>query len=149
VATVTVGSNPVAFGKFIDPPIPVAAFSATVEIVPSAQAFAVRGTFTLGPGGTFDPVTDPVTVQLGEASVTIPEGAFDWANGRYVFFAVVDGVPAEGSITPLGGMRYAFEVSAAGVADLPTTLQVAVSLTVGHNIGTSGPRDPQGTPAAE
>jgi len=121
--------------------IPFAAFSVQVDIVSSAQAFDARATFTLGQGGTFDLATDAVTIQLSHpphtASVTIPKGSFQQVQGRYIFAGVINGMPVEAAIAPLGGRNYAFAIGAAGVPNLPAANPVMVTLTIGNNSGTA------------
>ena len=115
------------------------AFAVRVEIVPSAEAFAVRGVFTLGAGGAINPPADTVTVRLGSASITIPAGSFQkWTDQEdvvFFFFKVLNDVPVEGLIVPLGGNRFAFEIGAAGVSGLPSANPVTVMLTIGNNTG--------------
>src|SRR5438132_1519371 len=70
------------------------AFAVRLEIVPSAEAFAVRGVFTLGAGGAINPLADSVTVRLGSASITIPGGPFrEWTDQEdvgFFFFKVLN-----------------------------------------------------------
>ena len=115
--------------------MPFAAFSATVDIIPGSQAFVVYGTFTLGAGGAFNPLTDPLTVTLNAASVTIPGGSFRAYYGRFVFADVLNGELVESILVPLGRGRYVYEVGVAGVPNLPTGNPVTVTLTAGNNTG--------------
>jgi hypothetical protein len=132
------------------PAVPVAAFAAfavKVDIAPSAQAFAVRGIFTLAAGSAINPLTDTVTVQVGTASLKIPGGSFAlYGDDRfhtpggdlvYVVIKVLDGEFVEGIIVPLGGNRFAFEIGAVGVPGLPGTNPVTVRLAIGQTAGSA------------
>lgn len=116
-----------------------AAFTANPAISPSHQAFGVDGTFTLGPGGTISPVTQPVTVQLGKGFlVTIPAGSFEETpQGTFVFGGVIQGVLLAAALEPTGGNSYAFAVAGAGALNLPISNPVDVRLAIGSNGGST------------
>ena len=50
---------------------------------------------------------------------------------------VINGMPVEAAIAPLGGRNYAFAMGAAGVPNLPAANPVMVTLTIGNNSGTA------------
>jgi hypothetical protein len=83
-----------------------AAFGANLRIYSPSQAFEVDGTFTLGPGGTISPTTQPLTLQLGDGFlVTIPAGSFTQTpQGTFTFAGIINGVPIGAELTPLLAM---------------------------------------------
>ena len=119
--------------------IPFAVFLAKMDIVSSVQAFDMRGPFVLAAGGTIDLAADDVTVQLSNqthtASITIPKGSFEKEYDWYVYYGAIGGVPLEAAVVPFGGGRYAFEIGAVGVPNLPVGNPVTVTLTIGNNSG--------------
>jgi len=119
--------------------IPLAVFLAKMDIVSSVQAFDMRGPFVLAAGGTIDLAADDVTVQLSNqthtASITIPKGSFEKEYDWYVYYGALGGVPLEAAVVPFGGGRYAFEIGAVGVPNLPISNPMTVSLTIGNNSG--------------
>lgn len=116
-----------------------AALAANLAISPTYQAFGVDGTFTLGPGGTISPVTQPVTIQLGNAFLaTIPAGSFTQTpQGTFVYGGVIQGVLLAAALTPTSGNSYAFAVAGAGAPNLPSTNPVEVRLAIGTNGGST------------
>ena len=82
VATVAVGNGP--FGVGIMPPpagVPFLAFGAQLQIHfgrrPNTDAFTLQSSFTLSSTApAINPVTDPVTLQVGTFTTTIPPGSF-------------------------------------------------------------------------
>jgi hypothetical protein len=116
-----------------------AVFSARLEINSASQAFEVNSTFTLGPGGTISPATQPVTIQVGTGFlVTIPAGSFHQAgNGRrFVFEGIIDDVVLEANLTPTGGNSYSLRIEGAGAGNLPPPANpVEVRLGIGNNGG--------------
>ena len=123
-----------------NPIAPFAAFSAKVEIIAAAGAFGVLSRFTPGSGGSIDPLTQDVTFQLGDYSVTIPAGSFhlhagDGAKGDFVFEGAITGVPLGARIRLLRGGGYLFMIGAAGAPNLPTTNPVMLELIIGNSSG--------------
>ncbi len=114
-----------------------APFSARLEINSASQAFELNSTFTLGPGGTISPVTQPVTLQLGNAFlVTIPAGSLmPGPNGMFLFDGVINNVALSANLTPISANSYAFRISGAGVPNLPGANPVDVGLAIGNNGG--------------
>ena len=106
---------------------------------PSHQAFGGDGTFTLGSGGMISPVTEPVTIQIGDGFLaTIPAGSFErTSQGTYVFGGVLQGVLLAAALTPTGGNSYAFAIAGAGAPNLPSTNPVDVRLAIGSNGGST------------
>ena len=102
------------------------------------SSFQMNGSFVLG--GTsdgIDPVTEPVTLQIGSLSLTIPAGSFQQQkNGNYAFSGVVDGVTLNVEIKYLGANAYSFKVEGSSPKALSIANPVAVTLTIGNDTGT-------------
>jgi DNA-binding beta-propeller fold protein YncE len=83
VATVPVGSDPNGLG-IMPPPVgvPFLAFNAKLQIhighARKKDAFNLQSSFTLSSAASngINPVTDPVTLQVGTLTVKIPPGSF-------------------------------------------------------------------------
>lgn len=117
---------------------PFSAFSAKVDITLARSSFEVNNNFTLGAGGSIDPLTQKVTFKLGAFSTTIPAGSFmQGPHGQFLFSGFIDGVAIEVNLTPLGGGSYAFRIEGVGASNLPTSNPVRVSLTIGGNTGST------------
>src|SRR5207253_5724786 len=87
---------------------PFAAFSADVQIHQTSGSFKVKGGFTLGTGGSIDPLTQGATFQVGGFTATIPAGSFtrkqDGNTGdRFEFAGTINGVPLDVTIRPHPG----------------------------------------------
>jgi len=117
--TVAVGGFP--FGVGIMPPpqgVPFLAFSAQLQIHfgrrPNTDAFTLQSSFTLSSTApAIGPVTQPVTLQVGTFTTTIPPGSFKKnRNGSFTFVGVIGGVSLQAVIAPTGTLRYAFLAAA-------------------------------------
>ena len=115
--------------------MPFGALSAAAQIHPLSSGFNVQGTFAPGTGGSIDPLTQDVTLQLGGFSATIPAGSFHAVNGSFTFSGIVSGVPMDATIQPQAG-GYAFTFDGAGAPNLPAANPVTVGLGIGNNGGT-------------
>jgi hypothetical protein len=122
---------------------PFAAFTGQVEFemgTPGAKEdeFQVEGAFTLNSTSNgIDPVTEGVTLDLNQFSITVPPGSFvgDPVNG-WEFQGIINGVEMEAQIQPTGPPgSYEFTVEGQQ-ADL-TGMQnpVTVTLTIGDESG--------------
>jgi YVTN family beta-propeller protein len=145
-ATIPVGTNPDGVG-IIPPPagsvgVPFLAFSAQLQIHfgrrPNTDAFALESSFTLSSTApAIDPVTQPVTLQVGTFTTTIPPGSFKKnRNGSFTFVGVIGGVSLQAVIAPTGTLRYAFLAAAQRASLTGTTNPVPVMLTIGADMGT-------------
>ena len=82
VTTVPVGSNPTGVGIGSPPAcVPLLGFSTTLAIVLghtlNTDAFTLKSSLTLSSGSpAINPVTEPVTIQVGTFTATIPPGSF-------------------------------------------------------------------------
>jgi hypothetical protein len=83
------------------------------------------------PSDVIDPGTQPVTLQVGAYSVTVPAGSFHPVmNGAWFFMGIVNGVPLEIQIASMGIGRFQFlaggyNVNFSGVTS-PTTVMIAI-----------------------
>jgi YVTN family beta-propeller protein len=137
---IRVGDGPRAVGIVPPPPgIPFLAFNAKLDIdldrKPNEDRFELKSSFTLSstaPG--IHPVVEPVTLQIGTFSITIPPGSFK-EDGSFTFHGVIDGVRLTALIKPAGTLRYAFNASATGANLAGTKNTVYVTLTIGGDSG--------------
>jgi Beta-propeller repeat len=72
--------------------LPFSCFSCRLELHRDEQDFDLDATFTLGPGGSINPLTEPVSLTIGTYLVTIPAGSFVEHDGGYRFEGVINGV---------------------------------------------------------
>jgi YVTN family beta-propeller protein len=143
-ATIMVGNLPQGVG-IVPPPVgvPFLAFNAKLEIdldrKPKEDRFELQSSFTLSSTAPrIDPVTEPVTLQVGTFSTTIPPGSFKkHEDGFFTFRGVIDGVRLETVIKRTGTLRYTFEAEAKGADLTGTKNPVPVSLTIGDDSGTT------------
>jgi YVTN family beta-propeller protein len=147
-ATIMVGNGPFAVG-IMPPPVgvPFLAFDAKLEIDldrnPKEDRFELQSHFTLSSTALrLHPAVEPVTLQIGTFSITIPPGSFkkhegEDDGGSFTFHGVLEGVRLEALIKRTGTLRYAFDAEAKGADLTGTTNPVPVSLTIGANSGTT------------
>lgn len=111
---------------------PFSAFSLTGKAKPPSFKFDAE--FTLSPDSSgIDPSTQPVTLTVGDYSVTIPAGSFD-ADGK--FNGTIDGVALKLKFLSLGGGSYALKAEGNGAA-VGTTNPVTITLAIGDNGGST------------
>jgi YVTN family beta-propeller protein len=141
-ATVLVGVDPVCVGIIPPPPgVPFLAFSAKLAIqfgsIPTKDAFGLGSGFMLSiTAPALNPLTAPVTLQIGTFSTTIPAGSFKkQKDGSFAFKGVIDGVSLEALIKQTGTLRYAFQAKATGANLTGTENQVYATLIIGGNSG--------------
>ena len=141
---VTVGMTPFGVGIIPPPPgLPFLAFSATqLQIAfgaaPNTDSFNLSSVFTLSSTSNagFNPVIQPVTLQVGTFSTTIPAGSFtNQGNGTFTFTGVIGGVSLQATFTRLVTMRFGFNAIATGASLTGTKNPVYVTLTIGGNSG--------------
>jgi len=111
------------------------AFSASLEI--SKHGFDLSGKPSLAAASNgINPVTDPVTLQLGAFTIAVPPGSFRASKkGGWNFEGTIAGVKCEFQIRPLGAGTFGVSVEADGVNLTGLTNPVTVSLTIGDNTG--------------
>jgi YVTN family beta-propeller protein len=143
VATIVVGSFPFAVG-IVPPPlgVPFLAFNAHLQIQfgskPNLNAFGLGSGFMLSSTGTapaINPLTEPVTLQIGAFTTTIPAGSFKQSGSSFVFAGSVSGVDLGARITPTGTLRYTFDAGAKGANLTGTQNTVYVTLAIGGDSG--------------
>lgn len=143
VATVQVGTNPIAVGVIAPPQgVPFLAFNAKLDVhfggEPSRDAFDLRSELTLSSSANngIHPDSEPVKLQVGPFITSIPAGSFSQRrNGSYAYEGVIDGVKLEAQIEPTGALRYALRAEASGVNLAGTANPVQVSLSIGDDAG--------------
>ncbi|MBV8359034.1 MAG: right-handed parallel beta-helix repeat-containing protein [Deltaproteobacteria bacterium] len=74
------------------PFLPFSGFSASLKINPDTGGFYLAGRFTLGAGGTIDPVKQPVAFSVGSYAVRLPAGSFVKYSNGYFYQKTVNGV---------------------------------------------------------
>jgi YVTN family beta-propeller protein len=138
MATVTAGSASVGVGIIPPPPgVPFLAFSAKLAIqfgsIPTKDAFGFGSNFILSstaPG--INPVSEPVTLQLGTFTTTIPPGSFKkQKDGSFTFQGKIHGVGLGALIKRTGTLRYLFEAKGLGANLTGTVNTVYVTLAIG------------------
>ena len=115
--------------------------AATLPWTGAAQTVQLQSepSFTLGAGtGGINPVTQPVTLQIGPYSVTIPAGSFRrQKKGAYVLEGVINGVSLQLRINPAGGNNYALQAEGSGANLSGIVNPVTVTLTIGGDAGST------------
>ncbi len=85
-----------------------------------------------------NPLTDPVTLQVGTFTTTIPPGSFiKHEDGSFTFKGEILGVGLGALIKPTGTLRYVFQAKAKGTNLTGTVNPVPVTLTIGGDTGTA------------
>ncbi|MGQ0446475.1 MAG: choice-of-anchor tandem repeat GloVer-containing protein [Beijerinckiaceae bacterium] len=128
---------------FVPPPpgVPFLAFNAKLAIqfgsIPTKDAFAFGSNFLLSSTApAIDPLTDPVTLQIGTFATTIPAGSFKkQPNGSFTFQGKIHGVGIGALIKQTGTLRYLFEAQARGADLTGTANPVPVTLIIGGDSG--------------
>jgi YVTN family beta-propeller protein len=116
--------------------IPFAAFSVKLDI--SSSHFDLKGTASLGAGGTINPPTQSLTLRVGTYTVTFPAGSFKAGpKGTFTFEGTISGVALQIRIAPLGGNSYSIQAEGSGANLTGITNPVTVGLTIGRNAGTT------------
>ena len=123
----------------LSPVVLFSAFAAHLEIGGRPPtSFELGGSFTLGAGSDgINPVIEPVTLQLGSFSITIPRDSFTrTSNGTFNYEGQVGGAALEFRIAPAAG-GFTFTAEGSRIASLPASNPVTVALTVGDDTGTT------------
>ncbi len=118
---------------------PFANFTGKLQVTVSAGNFDLTSNFTLGAGTSgINPVTQPMTLQIGPYSVTVPAGYFTLnSKGAYVFQGVINGVSLQLRIIPTGGKSYTLEAQGSGANLGGISNPVTVTLTIGNDTGST------------
>ena len=84
------------------------------------------------------PHRDPVTLQVGTFSITIPPNSFrEQPNGSFSFAGVIGGVSLKAQIYHTGTLQYAFHAKATGASLTGTKNVVYVTIIGGDSGATS------------
>jgi probable HAF family extracellular repeat protein len=114
--------------------------SAVVAVPPGAgnDTFVLNAAFTLGSTSNgIDPATEPVTLALAGATLTVPPGSFSHNPGSYVYTGKLGGGRLVVTIRPAGAGSYRLTATGSGY-DLPAArLPLSVQLTIGDDTGTT------------
>jgi YVTN family beta-propeller protein len=142
VATIPGGGSQIAI---VPPPpgVPFLAFGAHAAINFGRGEFAFHSHFTLSStdGNGIDPIAEPVKVQVGTFSTTIPPHSFiKRSDGTWIYAGVIDGVIVEAQIRPTGTLRYAVAIWAKGAKLAGSENPIQVSLIIGGDSGTTSVR---------
>jgi hypothetical protein len=144
--------NRAAFGNPNSTPDPVffkacssqqfGAFNAVLTEYPNQPGFSINANFTLAAGSNgINPPTEPVTLQIGNFTVTIPPGSFVASvPGYFTFVGVINGISLNVVIRLTSPNNFIFGVIARNVN--LTTINppgpVGITLTIGDDSGTAG-----------
>ncbi len=147
-ATIPVSLSPFGVGIVPPPPgVPFLGFNAVLNIafgtVPNTDAFTLGTGFTLSSTApVINPLTQPITLQIGTFAVTIPAGSFyETGKGIYSFEGVINGVTMKAVIKSTGTLRYNFQLGAQLASLTGTQNAVYVTLAIGggsYNNSNSG-----------
>jgi YVTN family beta-propeller protein len=103
---IPVGNGPRAVG-IVPPGVPLPrlqrrpARDRLGQRVPNTDSFNLHSSFTLSSTASIDPVTEPVTLQIGTFITTIPPGSFTkQLEGSFTFAGVIGGVTLNALIKP-------------------------------------------------
>ena len=136
--TIPVPSGAGAIAIVPPPPgVPFLAFNAKLAIqfgsIPTKDAFGFGSNFTLSSTApAIDPPTDPVTLQVGTFTTTIPPGSFKkQPDGSFTFQGKIHGVGLGALIRRTGTLRYLFEAKANGANLAGTVNTVYATLAIG------------------
>ncbi|HEV7911556.1 MAG TPA: YncE family protein [Methylocella sp.] len=146
VATVKVAGFPLemmAWASFrrlrASPSSPSAKLDIAFGPAPNQDSFNLHSSFTLSstaPG--LHPHRDPVTLQVGTFSITIPPDSFrEQPNGSFSFAGVIGGVSLKAQIYHTGTLQYAFHAKATGASLTGTKNVVYVTIIGGDSGATS------------
>jgi hypothetical protein len=122
------------------PVVAFSAFTAKAEISATPPtSFQIYGSFTPGASSNgINPLSEPVALQIGTFSVTIPPGSFVKTDtGRYVYEGTFGGQALRVGITPVTATTYNFKAVGWGTNLSGTTNPVTVGLTIGDDTGTA------------
>ena len=136
--TIPVGSVP--SGVAITPLPTTISATFNVSLLSIEQRYGVAfmlSTFTLGQSSNgINPANEPITLQVGNATLTIPIGSFKKSRlGLFNFVGHIGNLPAEALITPLGYNRFGFQIAIYGADLSGITNPVQVQLTIGDDSG--------------
>ena len=121
--------------------VPFSDFDAFLAIQTGQHSgFALSAWFTLGSASDgIRPLTEAVTLQIANYTVTIPAGSFHklWNSSQapYGYEGTINGTKLVVGIIPLGGKNYQFDAAGSPVVWNGVKNPVTVSLTIGNDTG--------------
>lgn len=124
------------------PTVPFSSLSSSVEVKFNSAAnddqFDLSAAFILGPTSNgINPLSENVTIRIGNISRTIPPGSFTATKqGTFRFDGVIDGTPLKATITPKK-RGYELEVKGRGNNFDGSTLPLLLELRIGDDIGST------------
>jgi hypothetical protein len=103
-----------------------------------ADAFELTGSFAPGPTSDgIDPVSEEVTLTIGDAPIDIPAGSFQRTRrGAFRFEGVIGGAAISVRITPQAG-GYLLAAQGEGLDLSGATRPVTIALTIGNDAGST------------
>jgi hypothetical protein len=117
-------------------------FSTKLEIsldrAPQEERLELQSTFTLSSiaSNGINPVAEPIKLQVGTFTTTIPPGSFKKnSQGSFTFAGGIDGLGLRALIKPTGTLRYAFQAKATGPNLAGTKNPVYATLAIGDDSG--------------
>jgi hypothetical protein len=131
-----------AYESGATPSTPLTFSTTKLELEPSTGSFDLYSGFTPAAGSTIDPLTQPVTLQIGQIggySVTIPAGSFLLRGSKdaYVFEGVIGGVSLQVRILPTGDGSYTLQAEGSNADLSGITNPVTVTLIIGGSSGST------------
>jgi hypothetical protein len=124
------------FGFFV----PYATFAVEIDTQGGvAGKFAALGRFKLGAASNgINPATEPLALQVGPFSATIPAGSLKRRkDGSFLFAGTINGAILEIGIIPLGNNSFLIEAVGLKVDLIGLSNPVIVGLTIGNDGGTT------------
>jgi probable HAF family extracellular repeat protein len=116
--------------------IPLAAFQAKLQITGKGERHVrLRGSFSFVPDSNgFDPVTQPVLLQLGSLPLAIRKGSFQQdSKGDYVFQGVIGTAAVDFRISPVTTTSFTFRVEGRTGRPFRVTNPARFILMIGSN----------------
>jgi probable HAF family extracellular repeat protein len=114
--------------------------SAVVAVPPGVgnDSFVLNANFTLGDASNgIDPATEPVTLELAGASLTVPAGSFGVSGRTFVFAGKLAGGRLVVIVRPAGPGSYRITATGSGYDLSAAALPLTVQLTVGDDTGST------------
>ncbi len=141
---IPVGNEPAGAATIPAPPgLPFSSFTIsglglTHGATPNTSSFDYYATFVLGGfSNGIHPDFEPVTLELGVFSTTIPAGSFvKQTDGSFVYSKWIGGITYNATIRPQGGSTYWIHFSEAGLGSLPAISNpLQVTQVIGDDSG--------------
>jgi len=123
--------------KAVSPVVLFSAFSAKLEA--TRTGFQLASTFALGgTSGGIDPLAEPIALQVGPYTVTLPPHSLQMTRkGYYVYEGTVDGDTLQLQIVPGATGSYTLKAELGAIVPLPLDNPTLVALTIGSDFGTA------------